>query len=229
MTTRLRLKNITFAPCHYLTGTDATDLRDKLVRERDAQCAEIFADHRILSGRGTVAMSLPTGTWSWDFARATDETERRGLDDMINALKRATGRQRFRKRDIIEHDGQLYFRRPALLALASCRDVRASMIRAALALLESLLAQPQLVRGSRCRPHRSLDERKVVNGRRARGLAWTVAEDAELLRTFGVGTDEPRRRLGKRDWQVLLATRLGGDRTRGSVLARVARLRVGNR
>lgn len=204
-----RTRTVVFAPCAFLETDEAEVLRAKLAAERRTACPEVFAAHPVLIGRGTISIAMPPGTWSWDFAMSSSALDRDGLTTMIEALKRTTGRHRFRRRDVVEFEGVVYFRRPALAALGRCRDVRASIFRAALGLLASLEQQPE-------------QDGRQPNYTRApgrRGRCWSPAEDAELQRTFA-----NRRRLSSQEWQVLLEVRLGGQRNRRSVRQRVLRL-----
>lgn len=226
---RLRVYPVVFSPCKYLLETDGEMLRDKLCRERGVACPEIFEALPVLVGRGSVAVSLPLGTLTHDF-RATASNrvmEQHELEAMIASVKRATGRRRFRRRDVVLHsDGEVYLRRPALEALALRRDARAPMLRAALGLLAALEAVPPWRRTARRRTRRPISERELLDGRRARGPGWSQEEDAELRRTFGIGgAREHLPRLTPAQWHLLLAVKLVGVRTKGSVLARLVRLR----
>lgn len=225
------MHRVTFSACKYLDEIDGELLRNKLCRERAVACPEVFEALPVLVGRGSVAVSLPLGTLVHDFrAIASDPAmERQELEAMIASVKRATGRRRFRRRDVVFHcDGEVYLRRPALEALALLRDARAPMLRAALGLLAALEAAPPWRHHARRRERRPIAERELADGRRARGPGWTKEEDAELRRTFGVGLDGERLpRLAASQWSLLLVVKLAGLRTKGSVLARLVRLRRG--
>jgi hypothetical protein len=209
---------VTFAPLEYLEHSDGLLLADKL-RERTVDRPLIFERHPVLIGRGSVSPSLPVGTFAWSFATATgplpSALERRALEQMMLAVQRSNRRRRFRLRDIIEHDGFIFLRRPALVSLSGQRDARASMIRAALGLLSMLEDHRELIR-----PPTKQRRLLVERARGERGPPWSAEEDAALRSVFAPGAP----RASKRQWEWLLAVDLHAQRTRKAVLMRVERL-----
>lgn len=215
---RIRIAHVEFAPLEYLDDPDRAALADKLDTEREVEQPLVFDEHPVLVGRGTIAPSLPAGTLAWSYLPGSLDAnrERAGLEEMTLGAKRAAGRRRFRARDVVEHNGLIFLRRPALVALAAQRDARAAMLRAALGLLDMLMLHPELVRAPRHRAARQFAERQPGE----RGPAWMADEDAALRDVFTPGGP----RLSKLEWNWLLADGLHGKRTRKAVLMRVERL-----
>jgi hypothetical protein len=220
---RIRIAHVEFAPLEYLDEPDRAALADKLDTEREVERPLVFDEHPVLVGRGTLAPSLPAGTLAWSYLPGSLDAnrERAGLEEMTLGAKRAAGRRRFRIRDVVEHNGLIFLRRPALVALAAQRDARAAMLRAALGLLDMLMLRPDLVRVPRKRLARPLVHRQPGE----RGPAWTADEDARLREVFAPNAPRP----SKREWGWLLAHGLGGKRTRKAVLMRVERLELRKR
>lgn len=215
---RFRVARVEFSPLDYLDELDRVALADKLGSERAVERPLVFDEHPVLVGRGMISPSLPLGTFAWSYAPgvADDERERAGLLEMTFGVKRTSGRRRFRARDVVEYNGLIFLRRPALVALAAQRDARAAMLRAALGLLDMLMLRPDLVRV----PRRQLTRPLVHRQPGERGPAWTADEDARLREVFAPNAPRP----SKREWGWLLANGLGGERTQKAVLMRVERL-----
>lgn len=213
-----------FNPLLYTQGED----REHLVAVFEDQKVKVPMDLRALRRGKCWAVQLPTGVFLNEYrvgvADFSDDLQAR--DSLLARIRESYGYQQYRTaRSLITKDGVLYYHQNLINLIAKHADVP-SFFRALDVFLRHAQQNPELIKGKRePRPFMPPEERMRVLGHRARGPAWSPAEDQILRQWFGkrtVGADAGMHvKLTDEEWTRVLEL-LGGRRTQDSVRGRIS-------
>jgi hypothetical protein len=190
----------------------------------------IFRRHQTYRRRERWAVEAPLGTFTGDFARATHQAECDALWTLLEAAKKRkeTGRVYpfTPSQQIFYVEDRIFLREHAVSGLSSLMgDVThpcALLMYTLHRYHTALVAGDVSVFPPSTKPFVPLEQRPVINGHRARGPAWTVAEDAVLRSFFGRQPNGNRTVLSEAHWNMILNhPALKGRRTKSGLLQRI--------
>lgn len=217
------LYEFVFEPLNWVSGTERARLQHMLLTQRNGM--EVFPGTKALRRRETWALELPLGSFvgNFDPAIATPKDDLAHRLEVTEAAKNDFGSYGFdRWRHVFRKNDVWYYKKAALLAFRGAAFPN-EIFAAAFHFLLAAEKDPTLIKGPpprRCTP---VAERPLINGRRARGPAWTSYEDTLLRNWFGRKEGPKGLRhapLTEPQW-VMLLDRLEGLRTRQAVLDRL--------
>ncbi len=211
---------IVFNPLAYLSQFDQEQLLPRLLAGMGGTS---FTGLTALRRRERWAMELPLGTFSGNLqpgATAVDDEVGKRCD-YIEGIRSRIGGYHFRPtRHIFQYDGRWYYHIEALKVLRYAPDNE--LFLAAIAFLEAAQADPKLIQGPRYQRRLTpIEDRPVVDGHRARGAGWTLAEDKILAQWFGRRADGGHHPLTDEHWHTVLDL-LNGYRTKKTIKDRLS-------
>ncbi len=225
MDTASRHHRFRFDSLMYAHPAERDSLAALLAEQNVSPVFEIDALRR----RRSWATTLPLGTFGGDFrvGIASFDNEAAARAVAIKEAVQLCRRYIAPSRRLFIWEGNEYC--PALL-VESLRHVVTPrwFLNALHNFLQAAEKDPTLIRGIRQRPFVPLEQRKIAaHGGRVRGPAWTAEEDMIIRQWFGpraYGEHAGKHvKLTDAEWAKVLE-RLGGNRTRCGVLARIRHL-----
>jgi len=196
-----------------------------------AHSVPVFQNHRVYRRRERWAVEAPLGAFTGDFATSTFAREYDALWTLLRAAKKRmeTGRVYpfTPSQQIFYAEERIFLREHAVVGLVDLLT-EAEIPHTALLMQALKRYHTALVDGSvnmfpaEKRHFVPLERRPVVNGHRARGPAWTLAEDNVLRSFFGRQADGKRIILTEMHWNMVLNHPLfKAKRTKTGILQRM--------